>query len=167
MAEMETMLAMESLVSCSPSRTLILEVDPPAVQWAAVRMCWLEMRDPPHQGDLPLEDTSPTCQGYSLTSVSWPPTILVPLFTWPQLHEEDVVVGASVDGLVVGASVDGLVPSVGSIVGASVSSVVPVPDPSKSPEPEMIHLGKQNIYLIWTKTFLKKLPESSSIPPSS
>ena len=164
MAEMETMLAMESLVSCSPSRTLILEVDPPAVQWAAVRMCWLEMRDPPHQGDLPLEDTSPTCQGYSLTSVSWPPTILVPLFTWPQLHEEDdsvVVVGASVDG------VDGLVPSVGSIVGASVSSVVPVPDPSKSPEPEMIHLGKQNIYLIWTKTFLKNLPESSCIPPSS
>ena len=161
------MLAMESLVSCSPSRTLILEVDPPAVQWAAVRMCWLEMRDPPHQGDLPLEDTSPTCQGYSLTSVSWPPTILVPLFTWPQLHEEDVVVGASVDGLVVGASVDGLVPSVGSIVGASVSSVVPVPDPSKSPEPETIHLGKQNIYLIWMKTFLKNLPESSCIPPSS
>jgi len=164
------MLAMESLVSCSPSRTLILEVDPPAVQWAAVRMCWLEMRDPPHQGDLPLEDTSPTCQGYSLTSVSWPPTILVPLFTWPQLHEEDdsvVVVGASVDGLVVGASVDGLVPSVGSIVGASVSSVVPVPDPSKSPEPDTIHLNPPAFLLLPDLNFIWIKPSSSEIPKSN
>ena len=133
----------------------------PAVQWAAVIMWRSERMEPPQKGTLLEGKTSPTCQGYSLTSVSWPPTILVPLFTWPQLHEEDDSV------VVVGASVDGLVPSVGSIVGASVSSVVPVPDPSKSPEPETIHLGKQNIYLIWMKTFLKNLPESSCIPPSS
>ena len=31
-------------------------------------------------------DTSPTCQGYSLMSVSWPPTILVILFGMPQLQ---------------------------------------------------------------------------------
>ena len=28
----------------------------------------------------------PTCQGYSLTSVSWPPTILVCLLAWPQVQ---------------------------------------------------------------------------------
>ena len=28
----------------------------------------------------------PTCQGYSFTSVSWPPTILVRLLAWPQVQ---------------------------------------------------------------------------------
>jgi len=125
-AEMVTMLATESLVSCSPSRTLILPVDPPAVQWAAVRTCWLEIRDPPQKGLLPLEDTRPTCQGYSLTSVSCPPTILLPLFTWPQLHLEVEPV------VVVGAAVVAEVPDEDDVVGAS---VLPVP-----PEPDTMHL---------------------------
>ena len=55
----------------------------------------------------------PTCQGYSLTSVSCPPTILERLLAWPQVQvlvlplemvvagagvkmEEDVVVEASI-----------------------------------------------------------------------
>ena len=28
----------------------------------------------------------PTCHGYSFTSVSWPPTILVRLLAWPQVQ---------------------------------------------------------------------------------
>ena len=36
MAEMVLMSATESVVSCSPSSTLMEEVLPPAVQWAAV-----------------------------------------------------------------------------------------------------------------------------------
>ena len=28
----------------------------------------------------------PTCQGYSFSSVSWPPTILVRLLGWPQVQ---------------------------------------------------------------------------------
>ena len=44
----------------------------------------------------------PTCQGYSLASVSTPPTILVTLLTWPQLHVAVVVVAVvEVMGLVV------------------------------------------------------------------
>ena len=77
MAEMVLMSATESVVSCSPSSTLMEEVLPPAVQWAAVSTWRSEMREPPHQGTLPEALTSPTCQGYSLTSVSPPPTILV------------------------------------------------------------------------------------------
>ena len=38
----------------------------------------------------------PTCQGYSLASVSTPPTILVTLLTWPQLHVAVVVVAVVV-----------------------------------------------------------------------
>ena len=48
--------------------------------------CLSEMRVPPHQGLVPEEDTSPTCHGYSLTSVSCPPTILFDLFGIPQVH---------------------------------------------------------------------------------
>ena len=52
-------------------------------------MCWAEMMDPPHQGVMSSDPgepgyTSPTCQGYSFTSVSVPPTILVALFATPQ-----------------------------------------------------------------------------------
>ena len=54
----------------------------------------------------------PTCHGYSFTSVSNPPTILVILLAWPQLHVV-VVVGVVLDiGLIVvvpgsvGAGVD-------------------------------------------------------------
>jgi len=136
-AEMVTMLATESLVSCSPSRTLILPVDPPAVQWAAVRTCWFEIKDPPQKGLLPLEDTSPTCQGYSLTSVSCPPTILLPLLTWPQLHleVEPVVV------VVIGASVEG-VGDAGGAVGAIVVDGAAVP-----PAPDTMHLKPPPVFL--------------------
>jgi len=150
------MLASESLVSCSPIRTRILDVDPPAVQWAAVRTCWVEIRDPPHQGWVPEPDTSPTCHGYSLTSVSCPPTILVPLFTWPQLQVEDpdVVIGAAVPAVVV-VSGSGVV-----------SSVVPVV-PSMSPEPDTIHLKPPPVLLLPDLNFIWMNPSSSVIPKSN
>ena len=57
----------------------------------------------------------PTCQGYSLTSVSWPPTILVRLLAWPQVQVlvlplEMVVAGGGVvvvtgEGVVVEANI--------------------------------------------------------------
>ena len=64
----------------------------------------------------------PTCQGYSLASVSTPPTILVTLLTWPQLHVAVLVVAVVVVlmGLVVvvvigdGVDVDGVI-----VVGAA------------------------------------------------
>ena len=56
------------------------------VQWAAVSTWRLVMMEPPHQGVTSPGDTRPTCHGYSFTSVSWPPTILVCLLTTPQLH---------------------------------------------------------------------------------
>ena len=63
----------------------------------------------------------PTCQGYSLASVSTPPTILVTLLAWPQLHVAVVVVAVVVVmGLAVvvvtgdGVDVDGVV-----VVGAA------------------------------------------------
>merc|ERR1719295_752318 len=68
----------------------------PAVQWAAVRTCWGEMRVPPHQGWRPFLLTRATCQGYWLGSVSCPPTILM-LFVWPQ----EQVPGARVGGAAV------------------------------------------------------------------
>ena len=63
----------------------------------------------------------PTCQGYSLASVSTPPTILVTLLAWPQLHVAVVVVAVvvvMVTAVVVvvigdGVDVDGVV-----VVGA-------------------------------------------------
>ena len=44
---------------------------------------------------------SPTCQGYSLTSVSTPPTILVRLFASPQLQLLVLPLGMVVVGVVV------------------------------------------------------------------
>merc|ERR1712114_39940 len=71
---------------CSPSSTLIWDagnfivVSLYTVQWAAVRTWVEEMRVPPHQGSCSFLNTSPTCQGYSCSSVSWPPTIrLLPI----------------------------------------------------------------------------------------
>ena len=85
-AEMVLMSATESVVSCSPKRTRILDGDWPNVQWAAVRMCRFEIMDPPQNGRLPLEGTRPTCHGNSLTSVSTPPTILWAWWDFPQVH---------------------------------------------------------------------------------
>ena len=69
-----------------------------------MRTCWEEMRVPPHQGWEPPADTRPTCQGYSLASVSTPPTILSDLLGTPQVQ----VVGDPVDGTVVlGEAVEG------------------------------------------------------------
>ena len=45
-------------------------------------------REPPHQTVLPPLLTRPTCQGYSLTSVFTPPTILVVLEASPQLQSQ-------------------------------------------------------------------------------
>ena len=69
--------------------------------------------------------TSPTCQGYSFTSVSTPPTILLALLATPQLHSGDPavvdgvsVIGVEVDSDVVdGVSVVGCVISVPKLVG--------------------------------------------------
>ena len=58
----------------------------------------------------------PTCQGYSLATVSTPPTILVTLLAWPQLHVAVVVVAVVV---VVGLAV--VVPGVvGGTVGITI-----------------------------------------------
>merc|ERR1711879_405985 len=46
------------------------------------------MREPPHQTMEEPLSTSPACQGYSETSVSTPPTILVPLWTTPQKQSQ-------------------------------------------------------------------------------
>ena len=84
----------------------------------------------------------PTCQGYSLTSVSTPPTILVCLCATPQLHVP--LVGAAV--VVAGAGVDGRVgpadvaPSV--VVSSVVPSVVPPVVGPTSPEVDKMHLNK-------------------------
>ena len=61
MAEIGLMSATESVVSCSPTMTLISEGDAPAVQWAAVSTWRVESSEPPHQGLLPVLDTRPTC----------------------------------------------------------------------------------------------------------
>merc|ERR1719222_661265 len=70
-----TRLKSLSAMLCSPRITLMLDAADPAVQWAAVRTWVDEMRVPPHQGERPFLLTSPTCQGYSCSSVSCPPTI--------------------------------------------------------------------------------------------
>ena len=85
---------------------------------------------------------SPTCQGYSLTSVSTPPTILVCLCATPQLHvplggAAVVVAGAGVDGRVGPADV---APSV--VVSSVVPSVVPPVVGPTSPEVDKMHLNK-------------------------
>ena len=100
---------LESAVLCSPRMTAMLEAVAPAVQWAAVSTCLLLIRVPPQKGVWPRLETSPTCQGYSLASVTSPPTILLPaLLTSPHTHwpeapelvvldpEVDVVTGAEV-----------------------------------------------------------------------
>ena len=70
------------------------------MQWAAVKMVLLLRIEPPQYGLLPKELTSPTCHGYSLISVTTPPTILVALLGIPQLQVEasDVLdTGSSVE----------------------------------------------------------------------
>ena len=57
----------------------------------------------------------PTCQGYSLAPVSTPPTILVTLLAWPQLHVAVVVAVVVVMGPVV-VVVIGDVVDVGGVV---------------------------------------------------
>ena len=87
----------------------------PAVQWAAVRTCLLLIRVPPQKGVLPVLETSPTCQGYSLTSVSTPPTILLPaLLTSPHTHRPVELVVFAAPVVVTGAEV--VVLSVPSVV---------------------------------------------------
>ena len=61
----------------------------------------------------------PTCQGYSFTSVSCPPTILVRLLAWPQVQVlvlplEMVVAGGGVvvgtgEGVVVVANINNII----------------------------------------------------------
>ena len=43
----------------------------------------------------------PTCQGYSFTSVSCPPTILVRLLAWPQVQVLVLEIVVAVGGVVV------------------------------------------------------------------
>ena len=112
------------------------------VQWAAVRTWRLVIREPPHQGTFSPGDTRPTCiakyetaaqsssflnvsvntcQGYSFTSVSTPPTILVLLLTRPQLQ---VPVGPEELGVVVIPDPSVVVVSDSSVVVAAVVVVV-------------------------------------------
>ena len=87
MADRDLLSTLESAVLCSPRITAMLLTVAPAVQWAAVSTCLLLIRVPPQKGVLPFLETSPTCQGYSLTSVTTPPTILLPaLLTSPHTH---------------------------------------------------------------------------------
>ena len=66
----------------------------PSVQWRAVSTSLLLTRVPPQNGDEEdWLDRSPTCQGYSFSSVGAPPTILVLRLAWPHL-QEPVGVGA-------------------------------------------------------------------------
>ena len=46
----------------------------------------------------------PTCQGYSLTSVSTPPTILIRLFACPQVQVLPLEIGAAVGGVMIVAT---------------------------------------------------------------
>merc|ERR1711970_64369 len=66
------------------------------VQWAAVKMVLLLRIDPPQYGFPVNVSIIPTCQGYSFTSVSTPPTILVTLLAMPHWHPPlgPVVLGA-------------------------------------------------------------------------
>jgi len=65
---------------------------------------------------------SPTCHGYSFTSVTFPPTILLTLLATPQEHLllDVVVIGAAVGGAAV-SSVGGA--AVSPVGGAGVSPV--------------------------------------------
>ena len=66
----------------------------PSVQWRAVRTSLLLTRVPPQNGEVDdCLDSSPTCHGYSFSSVGAPPTILVLRLAWPHL-QEPVGVGA-------------------------------------------------------------------------
>ena len=133
MADRDLLSTLESAVLCSPRITAMLLTVAPAVQWAAVSTCLLLIRVPPQKGVLPFLETSPTCQGYSLTSVTTPPTILLPaLLTSPHTHcpvelvvvlDPELVVFAAPD-VVTGAEVvvdaDVLVVEVGGfVVGGS------------------------------------------------
>ena len=108
--------------SCSATTTVILLAAVPSVQWAAVRMVLLLRMDPPQYGRVLDELTSPTCHGYSFTSVTTPPTILLALLGTPQLHSvAGVVEPAGVDSVVVEA--DSFVVEADSVVVESDSSV--------------------------------------------
>ena len=81
-------------MSWAPRSIQRLEAERPLVQWAAVRMWVEEMRVAPHrnqpfltsatceeheqeQEKVQKQEQKPTCQGYSLASAAWPPTILL------------------------------------------------------------------------------------------
>ena len=113
-----TLLKSESAMLCSPRITLMLDAAEPSVQCAAVRTWVDEMRVPPHQGICPSLLTSTckniltsfsyttkwTCQGYSCSSVSWPPTIRplsAPPFTphWKQQNCQQWFLISNVQGV--------------------------------------------------------------------
>ena len=132
--------ATESAVLCSPTSTwteagaVTSPVKLSKVQWAAVRMWRLVMMEPPQKGVrvlfcdhtkptwsgrkiisvdcLDLPNLCPTCQGYSFTPVSTPPTIRVRLLACPQwqvfvlLLETVDAVGGVVEGTAWGEVVE-------------------------------------------------------------
>ena len=96
-----------SSMLCSPTMTEMEEKMASSTQWAAVRMCRFETRTPPqlqnskiwnldtqnlsaYNGNLSLEMTIATCQGYAFCSVSLPPITLADSPAPPQLHLEPV-----------------------------------------------------------------------------
>ena len=86
------------------------------MQWAVVKTVLLLRIEPPQYGLFMNVLTRATCQGYSLTLVTTPPTILVALLGMPQVQVE------ASDVLEIGSSVEGEDADV-VITGSSVSVV--------------------------------------------
>merc|ERR1719376_327743 len=126
------------MVQALPRHNTTLNRKVPSVQWAAVRIHSSLMTVAPQKTEeLPLQ-TMPTCHGHSLTSVSWPPTILVFLWARPQVQSDEPVPLPPVGGRGVAPDPDPEPPvadpdPVGGIVG--------IPEP-----PVPMSLG------IWTQT---------------
>merc|ERR1719350_2217420 len=75
-----------SQYSCSPRSIWISEAAVPSTQWLAVRIHSSLMTVAPQKTEELPDQTIPACHGHSLTSTSWPPTILVDLWAIPQVQ---------------------------------------------------------------------------------
>merc|ERR1719350_632181 len=80
-----------SQYSCSPRSIWISEAAVPSTQWLAVRIHSSLMTVAPQKTEELPDQTIPACHGHSLTSTSWPPTILVDLWAMPQVQSPDPV----------------------------------------------------------------------------
>merc|ERR1719350_1569711 len=80
-----------SQYSCSPRSIWISEAAVPSTQWLAVRIHSSLMTVAPQKTEELPDQTIPACHGHSLTSTSWPPTILVDLWAIPQVQSDEPV----------------------------------------------------------------------------